>query len=131
MTSTTRMPTIALAILALAVPAASATPIRDNGAQTSSLAGTTSAPKQDTRNADNRAPPSSRRRICAIPNRVPAHQPQTMKQVVIETQSAGVGRGHVAAGGYPAEPRAHRNARGGHPVRPQLAPARARRRGAA
>jgi hypothetical protein len=42
MTSTTRI-TIALAILALAVPAASATLIRDNGAPTSSLAGTASS----------------------------------------------------------------------------------------
>jgi hypothetical protein len=55
MTSTTpRIITIALAALALAVPAASAMPIRDDGVQTSSLAGTYSAPAQDLRNPDNR-----------------------------------------------------------------------------
>jgi hypothetical protein len=58
MTSTTpRIITIALAVLALAAPVASAMPLRDNGdVRTSSLAGTTGAPKQDLRNADNRAP---------------------------------------------------------------------------
>jgi len=58
MTSTTpRIITIALATLAIAAPAATAMPVRDTtGVETSSLAGTTSAPKQDLRNADNRAP---------------------------------------------------------------------------
>jgi hypothetical protein len=77
MTSTTpRIITIALLVLAVAAPVASAKPLRDNeGVQTSSLAGTTSrtyqdlrgpdarpqvvvpaVPKQDLRNADNRAP---------------------------------------------------------------------------
>ena len=56
MTSITpRIIITALAVLALAVPAASAMPLRDN-MQTSSLAGTTSAPRQDLRNADNRGP---------------------------------------------------------------------------
>ena len=89
MTSTTpRIITIALAILALAVPAASAMPIRDNGAQTSSLAGTTSAPKQDVRNPDNRAPGiEPTQDLRNADNRVPAHQPQTMKPVV-RTQPA-------------------------------------------
>jgi hypothetical protein len=79
MTSTTpRIITLALASLAIAAPAATAMPMRDAaGVETSSLAGTTSkqqdlahlrasggvyaapapaAPKQDVRNADNRAP---------------------------------------------------------------------------
>jgi hypothetical protein len=59
MTSTTTriIITSALAVLALAVPAASAMAQRgSDGVRTSSLAGTTSAPAQDLRNADNRAP---------------------------------------------------------------------------
>jgi hypothetical protein len=91
MTSTTRIITIALAILALAVPAASAMPIRDNGAQTSSLAGTTSAPKQDVRNPDNRAPGIDPTQNPAnADNGVPVQQPPTMKPVDIETQPARV-----------------------------------------
>jgi hypothetical protein len=91
MTSTPRIITIALAILALAVPAASAMPIRDNGAQTSSLAGTSSGPKQDVRNPDNRAPGiEPTQDLRNADNRVPAQQPQTIKPVVIETQPAPV-----------------------------------------
>lgn len=67
MTSTTRIITTALAMLALAVPAANAMPMYEHGdttatgrstadIRTSSLAGTTSAPEQDLRNADQRAP---------------------------------------------------------------------------
>jgi hypothetical protein len=58
MTSTTiRIITIALAMVAVAAPAATAMPVRDNsGVRTSSLAGT-STPKQDLRNADQRATP--------------------------------------------------------------------------
>ena len=67
MTSTTRIITTALAMLAIAVPAASAMPLYEHGdtatterstadIRTSSLAGTTSAPVQDLRNADQRAP---------------------------------------------------------------------------
>ena len=59
MTSTTpRIITIALAVLALAVPAASGAPQRDSGPaiHTSSLAGTTSAPEHSLRNPVNRAP---------------------------------------------------------------------------
>lgn len=90
MTSAPRIITIALAILALAVPAASAMPIRDNGAQTSSLAGTTSAPKQDVRNPDNRAPGiEPTQDLRNADNRVPAQQPQTIKPVV-RTQPAPV-----------------------------------------
>jgi hypothetical protein len=74
MTSTTpRIITIALAILALAVPAASAMPIRDNGGQTPSWAGTFWSPTPDKAH-----------------NGVQAQQPQTMKPVVIETQPARV-----------------------------------------
>jgi hypothetical protein len=66
MTATTpRIITIALAIVAVAVPAASAVPTRDNGVQRSRLAGTSSAPAQDLRNPDSQAPASSRRRTCA------------------------------------------------------------------
>jgi hypothetical protein len=76
MTSTTpRIITIALAILALAVPAASATPTRDQGGQTPSWAGTFWSPTPDPRNAHNGRP---------------AQQPQTMKPVAIETHPAGV-----------------------------------------
>jgi hypothetical protein len=77
MTSTTpRSITIAFAILALSVPAASATPIRENGAQTSSVAGTTSAPKQDLRSPDDKAPGIEPTQDLRNPdNRVPAHQP--------------------------------------------------------
>jgi hypothetical protein len=91
MTSTPRIITIALAILALAVPAASAMPIRDNGAQTSSLAGTTSAPKQDVRNPDNRAPGiEPTQDLRNADNRVPTQQPQTIKPAVVKTQPAPV-----------------------------------------
>jgi hypothetical protein len=73
--TTTRIITTALAILAFAAPVASAAPIRDTeGVQTSSLAGTTSAPKQDLRNADQRAPGIEA---------VPAQQPKTMAPVVL------------------------------------------------
>lgn len=90
MTSAPRIITIALAILALAVPAASAMSIRDNGAPTSSLAGTTSAPKQDVRNPDNRAPGiEPTQDLRNADNRVPAQQPQTIKPVV-RTQPAPV-----------------------------------------
>jgi hypothetical protein len=90
MTSAPRIITIALAILALAVPAASAMPIRDNGVPTSSLAGTTSAPKQDVRNPDNRAPGiEPTQDLRNADNRVPAQQPQTIKPVV-RTQPAPV-----------------------------------------
>ena len=90
MTSAPRIITIALAILALAVPAASAMPIRDNGAQTSSLAGTTSAPKQDVRNPDNQAPGiEPTQDLRNADNRVPAQQPQTIEPVV-RTQPAPV-----------------------------------------
>ena len=55
MTSTTpRIITAALLSLAVAAPAASAMPIDNEGVQTSSLAGTTSAPRQDLRGADAR-----------------------------------------------------------------------------
>jgi hypothetical protein len=68
MTSTTpRIITIALATLALAAPAASAMPMYEHGEsgtapradqdiRTSSLAGTTSSPRQDLRNPDQVAP---------------------------------------------------------------------------
>lgn len=67
MTSTTRIITTTLAMLALAVPAANAMPVHEHGdtpatgrssadIRTSSLAGTTSTPQQDLRNADERAP---------------------------------------------------------------------------
>jgi hypothetical protein len=73
MTSTTRIITIALAMLALAAPVATAMPLRDNGdVGASSLAGTTSGPRQDLRNPDNQVPV------------VPQQQPQTMKPVVIK-----------------------------------------------
>jgi hypothetical protein len=82
MTSTTpRIIATALAILALAVPAASAMPIRAHGVQTSSLAGTYSAPTQDLRNPDNQAPgvkPDAR---------IPAQQPQTMRPVHLTPQA--------------------------------------------
>jgi hypothetical protein len=67
MTSTTRIIITALAMLAFAVPAANAMPLYEHGdttatgrastdIRTSSLAGTTSTPQQDLRNADQRAP---------------------------------------------------------------------------
>jgi len=95
MTSTTpRIITIALAALALAAPAAGARPLSDYGdMQTSSLAGTTSSPRQDLRNADRQAPApeptqdlrNADRRVTVVP----AQQPQTMKPVVItKTQPA-------------------------------------------
>jgi hypothetical protein len=91
MTSIPRIITIALAILALAVPAASAMPIRDNGVQTSSLAGTSSAPAQDLRNPDNRTLAVKPTQDPAnTDNGAPAQQPQTMKPVAIETQRAPV-----------------------------------------
>ena len=75
MTSITpRIIITALAVLALAAPAASAMPSRDNF-------GTTPAPRQDLRNADNRAP----RPEDAV--KVPAQQPETMKPVVLTPQS--------------------------------------------
>src|ERR1044071_3981408 len=76
--TTTRIITTALAILALAAPVASAMPIRDN-AGSSSLAGTTSAPKQDLRNADNRA--ARREDSTAKVYVVPYQQPQNIKPV--------------------------------------------------
>ena len=68
MTSTTpRILTIALVVLALAAPAASAMPLYEHDGsssarnsadiQTGSLAGTTSNPAQDLRNPDQQAPP--------------------------------------------------------------------------
>ena len=79
MTSTTRIITTALAILALAAPVASAMPIREQ-AQTSSLAGTTSSDwRSDMRNPDNQAPrPEDAPKAIA---HVPYQQPQTMKPV--------------------------------------------------
>jgi hypothetical protein len=58
MTSTTpRIILTSLATLALVAPAANAMPLRDHdGVQTSSRAGTTSAPHQDLRNPDNQGP---------------------------------------------------------------------------
>jgi hypothetical protein len=54
-TTTPRIITTALLALAIAAPTAAAMPIRDaEGVQTSSLAGTTSAPSQDLRGADAR-----------------------------------------------------------------------------
>ena len=88
MTSTTpiRMIVIALAALAITAPAAGAMPIRDNeGVQTSSLAGTPSAPKQDLRNPDQRAPASEPKQDLRNPDQrvpaVPSDLPQTMKPV--------------------------------------------------
>jgi hypothetical protein len=71
--TTTRIITTALAILALAAPVASAMPMRDGSPEirTSSLAGTTSAPERDMRNPDNQAP------VYIIPQQ----QPQTMAPV--------------------------------------------------
>ena len=55
MTSTTpRIITVALLVLAVAAPMASARPLPDEGVRTSSLAGTTSAPSQDLRGPDAR-----------------------------------------------------------------------------
>jgi hypothetical protein len=71
MTSTTaRIIAIAFAFLAIAAPLASAAPMRDGSPaiRTGSLAGTTDAPKQDLRNADNRPP------IYVSP--VPQHHPK-------------------------------------------------------
>jgi len=92
MTSTTpRIITIALAILALAVPAAGARPIWDNAVQTSSPAGTYAAPKQDLRNPDNQAAGITPTQDPGTTDgRVPAEQPQTMKPVVVESQPAPV-----------------------------------------
>jgi hypothetical protein len=91
MTSTTplRMIAIALAALAITAPVAGAMPIRDNeGVQTSSLAGTPSAPTQDLRNPDQRAPaPEPKQDLRNPDNRVPAvpsDLPQTMKPVEIK-----------------------------------------------
>lgn len=70
--TTTRIITIVLTALALGAPVAAARPTQsDEGVRTSSLAGTTSAPKQDMRNPDNRV------------TSIPAQQPQTMKPVVL------------------------------------------------
>jgi hypothetical protein len=73
--TTARLTTIALAVLAIAAPAASAMPIRDNGVQTPSRSGTSLTPTQNVRNADNR---------------VPAQRPRTTKPVVTGTQPAPV-----------------------------------------
>jgi hypothetical protein len=78
--TTTRIITTALAILALAVPAASAMPIRDH-AGTSSLAGTTSAPKQDLRNEGGGPGIGAFDNSKANVYVVPPQQPQTMKPV--------------------------------------------------
>jgi hypothetical protein len=78
--TTTRIITTALAILALAVPAASAMPIRDH-AGTSSLAGTTSTQKQDLRNEGGGPPIGAFDNSKANVYVVPAQQPQTMKPV--------------------------------------------------
>jgi hypothetical protein len=77
-TTTARIITTALAILALAAPVASAMPIRE--APTSSLAGTTSPDwHSDMRNPDNQAPrPEDAPKALA---HVPAQQPQTMTPV--------------------------------------------------
>jgi hypothetical protein len=81
MTSTTRIITIALAILALAAPVASAMPLRDGSPeiQTSSLAGTTS--KQDLRNERGGPPIGAFDNSKANVYVVPSQQPQTMKPV--------------------------------------------------
>jgi hypothetical protein len=103
MTSTTRIISIALATLAIAAPVASAMPTRDNGdIRTSSLAGTTSAPKQDLRNPDQQVPVVPKQdlrnpdqQVPVVPRQdlrnpdqqvpvVPQQQPQTMKPVVIK-----------------------------------------------
>ena len=76
--TTTRIITTSLAILALAAPAASAMPIRGD-VGTSSLAGTTSTPKQDLRNPDNRAPGIDTSKTGVFV--VPYQQPPTMKPV--------------------------------------------------
>jgi hypothetical protein len=73
--------------VALAVPAASAMPTRDNGVQTPGLAGTSSAPAQDLRNPDNQAPGvTPTHDLRNADNRVPAQQPKTVNPVVIEAQ---------------------------------------------
>jgi hypothetical protein len=82
--TTTRIITTVLAILALTAPVASAMPIRDH-ADTSSLAGTPSAPKQDLRNADNRAP---RAEDGVARVYIPPQQPQTMRPVHITKTTA-------------------------------------------
>jgi hypothetical protein len=88
MTSTTRIISIALATLAIAAPVASAMPTRDNGdIRTSSLAGTTSAPKQDLRNPDQQVPVVPKQDLRNPDQQVPVvpqQQPQTMKPVVIK-----------------------------------------------
>jgi hypothetical protein len=91
MTSTTpRIISVALATLAIAAPAATAMPLRDNGdIRTSSLAGTTSAqPYQDLRNPDQQAPAAKPSQDLRNPDNrvvpaVPSDLPQTMKPVVL------------------------------------------------
>ena len=77
MTSITpRIITIALLVLAVAAPVASARPLRDaEGVQTSSLAGTTSDTFQDLRNPDNRTPPVTTQDLRNPDNRVPIYVP--------------------------------------------------------
>jgi hypothetical protein len=65
MTSTTpRIITVALLVLAVAAPVASARSLPDEGVQTSSLAGTTSSTYQDLRGADARP-----QAVAAVPDR--------------------------------------------------------------
>jgi hypothetical protein len=76
--TTTRIITTTLAILALAAPVASAMPI--DQAPTSSLAGTTSQWQKDMRNPDNQAArPEDAPKTAHV--YVPPQQPQTMKPV--------------------------------------------------
>jgi hypothetical protein len=94
MTSTTpRIITVALLVLAVAAPVASAVPPRDEGVQTSSLAGTTSStyqdlrgpdarpqavpavPRQDLRNPDNLGPRVVAPVLRVAPNPVPVPTP--------------------------------------------------------
>jgi hypothetical protein len=84
--TTTRIITTVLAILALAAPVASAMPIRDH-AGTSSLAGTTSAPKQDLRN-ERGGPPIGAFDTPKANVYVPPQQPQTMRPVHIPKTAA-------------------------------------------
>jgi hypothetical protein len=85
--TTTRIITTVLAILALAAPVASAMPIRDH-AGTSSLAGTPSAPKQDLRNERGGPPIGAFDNSKANVYVVPPQQPQTMKPVHIPKTAA-------------------------------------------
>jgi hypothetical protein len=85
--TTTRIITTVLAILVLAAPVASAMPIRDQ-APTSSLAGTTSTPKQDLRNEGGGPPIGAFDHPKANVYVVPAQQPQTMRPVHITKTTA-------------------------------------------